>query len=108
MSEPEASPTSHDEPDQRPPILVIGGTGHVGAALCNFLLDRGHPVTAATRSDHPVFLSPAIGRIRLDVTDLTDTAPLPPSATAVICPWVDGSGGAGSHWIGHLLKRLVR
>ena len=107
MSGPEASPTSHDEPDQRPPILVIGGTGHVGAALCNFLLERGYPVTAASRSDHPVFLSPAIGRIRLDVTDLTDTAPLPPSATAVICPWVDGSGGAGSRWIGHLLKRLA-
>jgi len=108
MSGPEASPTSHDEPDQRLPILVIGGTGHVGAALCNFLLDRGHPVTAASRSTHPVFESPSIARTRIDVTDLTNSTPLAPSATAIICPWVDGSGGTGSHWIGHLLKRLAR
>ena len=107
MSGPNASPNSHDEPDQLPPILVIGGTGHVGAALCNFLLARGHPVTAASRSDRPAFESPTIERIRLDVTDLADTAPLPPSTTAVICPWVDDSSVAEPHWIGHLLKRLA-
>ena len=79
----------------------------MGAALCNFLLERGHHVTAASRSDRPAFESPAIERFRLDVTDLAGAAPLPPATTAVICPWVDGSGGAESRWIGHLLERLA-
>ena len=91
---------------QMPPILVMGGTGHVGAALCNFLLDRGHPVTAASRSTSPVFESPAIGRTRVDVSDLTNSAPLPASATAVICPWVEDPTGSAPSWISHLLKRL--
>ena len=75
--------------------------------MCNFLLDRGHPVTAASRTDSPVFESPAIKRTRLDVTGPTDTTPLPPSSTAVICPSVDNSGGAEPSWIGHLLERLA-
>ena len=107
MSGPDAAPLSSDEPGWRHPILVIGGTGHVGAAMCNFLLDRGHPVTAASRTDSPVFESPAIRRTRLDVTEPTGTTPLPPSATAVICPSVDNSSGAEPSWIGHLLERLA-
>ena len=107
VSGPDAAPISSAEPGWRHPILVIGGTGHVGAALCNFLLDRGHPVTAASRTDSPVFESSAIGRTRLDVTEPTDTVPLPPLATAVICPWVDNSSGAEPYWIGHLLERLA-
>jgi len=101
------APTLSEMPDRMPPILVIGGTGHIGAALCNFLLDRGHPVTAATRSTHPVFQPPAISRIRVDVTDLTDSAPLAPSATAIICPWVDDSTKGKHSWIGYLLRRLA-
>ncbi len=101
------APTLSEMPDRMPPILVIGGTGHIGAALCNFLLDRGHPVTAATRSTHPVFEPPAISRIRVDVTDLTDSAPLAPSATAIICPWVDDSTKGKHSWIGYLLRRLA-
>lgn len=101
------APTLSEKPDRMPPILVIGGTGHIGGALSNFLLDRGHPVTAATRSTHPVFESPAIGRTRIDVTDLTDSTPLAPSATAIICPWVDESKGGRPSWIGYLLTRLA-
>jgi len=107
MSEPVTAQILSDQVDQLPPILVIGGTGHIGAALCNFLLDRGHPVTAATRSTHPVFEPPAISRIRVDVTDLTDSAPLAPSATAIICPWVDDSTKGKHSWIGYLLRRLA-
>ena len=107
MSEPVTAQILSDQVDQLPPILVIGGTGHIGAALCNFLLDRGHPVTAATRSTHPVFKSPAIGRTRIDVTDLTDSTPLAPSAIALICPWVDDSNGGEPSWIDYLLKRLA-
>ena len=107
MSGPNAAPAPNDEPDQRPSILVIGGTGHVGAPLCNFLLERGHHVTAASRSDRLVFESPAINRIQFDVTNLNDPAPLPRSTTAIICPWVDDPNETASPWIGHLLKRLT-
>jgi len=107
MNESSAAPTLGAVRCQMPPILVIGGTGHVGAALCNFLVDRGHPVTASSRSAHPAFESSAISRIRMDVTDLTDSAPLAPSATAIICPWIDDSNGVEPSWIGHLLKRLT-
>ena len=107
MSGPNAAPAPNDEPDQRPSILVVGGTGHVGAPLCNFLLERGHHVTAASRSDRLVFESPAINRIQFDVTNLNDPAPLPRSTTAIICPWVDDPNETASPWIGHLLKRLT-
>gem|GEM_PF-762045 len=107
MNESSAAPTLGEVRCQMPPILVIGGTGHVGAALCNFLVDRGHPVTASSRSAHPAFESSAISRIRMDVTDLTDSAPLAPSATAIICPWVDDSTKGKHSWIGYLLKRLA-
>ena len=96
-----------DEADPRQPVLIIGGTGHVGAALCYFLLGRGHRVTAATRTDQPVFESAAINRIRLDVTDTTDNGPLPPLAAAVICPWIEESPKPDSQWIGHLLQRIA-
>ena len=104
-SEPDAPADSGTDPRQ--PVLVIGGTGHVGAALCCFLLRRGHQVTAASRTDQPVFESPAINRIRLDVTDTADNGPLPPLTTAVICPWVEKSPKIDSHWMEHLLQRIA-
>ena len=104
-SEPDAPADSGTDPRQ--PVLVIGGTGHVGAALCCFLLRRGHQVTAASRTGQPVFESPAINRIRLDVTDTADNGPLPPLTTAVICPWVEKSSKIDSHWMEHLLQRIA-
>ena len=104
-SEPDAPADSRTDPRQ--PVLVIGGTGHVGAALCCFLLRRGHQVTAASRTGQPVFESPAINRIRLDVTDTADNGPLPLLTTAVICPWVEKSSKTDSHWMEHLLQRIA-
>ena len=107
MSGPDDALTSDDETDKLPPILVVGGTGHVGASLCNFLLERGHSVTAANRSTRPVCRSPAIRRTQLDVTDQADTSSLVQSETAVICPWVVDSYEAEPPWIGNLVERLA-
>ena len=107
MGELSAASALSNNHDQMPQIIVVGGTGYVGAALCNFLLERGHPVSATSRSDRPIFESPAIGRARLDVTKLADTALLPQSTTAIICPWVTDPRGAESSWIGSLLERLA-
>lgn len=50
-------------------VLVAGGAGFVGRPLCRVLDDRGHEVTAASRSPDAPGLPPAISRLELDVTD---------------------------------------
>ena len=107
MSESNVALAMEDEPYQRPSVLVVGGTGHVGAALSNFLLNRNHPVAAASRSSHLVFESPKISRVLLDITDTTDTTPLPGSSMAVICPWINEPDKADPQWMLHLLRRLA-
>ena len=55
-------------------VLVAGGTGFVGRALCRVLTDRGHDVTAAARSPDATGLPSDVETSALDVTDpdLTD------------------------------------
>jgi len=54
-------------------VLVIGGTGFIGTALCEELVDRGHEVTALSRNaetaDLPEGVEPSDG----DVTDYEST-----------------------------------
>ncbi len=107
MSESNLVLATEDGLRQRPSVLVIGGTGHVGAALCNFLVDRNHPVSAASRSSRLTFDSPKIDRVLLDITDTTDTTPLPASSIAVICPWINEPDRADPQWVLHLLHRLA-
>lgn len=54
-------------------IYVTGGTGFIGAHLCNELTDRGHEVVAVSRSpeDEAVPMRAEIGRAEGDVTDST-------------------------------------
>ena len=92
----------------RPPVLVIGGTGHVGASLCQFLSARGHPVTAASRSQELVFDDSSIKRLELDLLAHSNTDRLPNSRVAIICPWVDQPDSAGFQpWLDHLVQLLV-
>ena len=107
MSGLDDSLASDDETGRLPSILVVGGTGHVGAALCNFLIGRGHPVAASSRTAKPVFESPSIRRTQLDVTDHTDASPLVQSETAVICPWVEDTDETQPAWIKNLAERLA-
>ncbi|MFB6228788.1 MAG: complex I NDUFA9 subunit family protein [Halobacteriales archaeon] len=50
-------------------ILVTGGTGFIGEALCRELDERGHDVTALSRSPGGAALPPSIETVAGDVTD---------------------------------------
>ncbi|WP_254821815.1 NAD(P)H-binding protein [Haloglomus halophilum] len=50
-------------------ILVAGGTGFLGRSVCAALVDRGHRVTAASRSPDGVALPEAVVRAPADVTE---------------------------------------
>ncbi|OAQ53180.1 NAD-dependent epimerase [Natrinema mahii] len=55
-------------------VLIAGGTGFVGRSLCRVLVDRGHAVTAASRTPDAAGLPDGVETTTLDVTepDLTD------------------------------------
>lgn len=55
-------------------VLVAGGTGCIGRALCRALVERDHAVTAMARSPDAVALPPGVETVVADVTqpDLTD------------------------------------
>lgn len=50
-------------------VLVAGGSGFVGRALCRVLDEQGHAVTAASRSPHADGLPAGVSTAVLDVTD---------------------------------------
>ncbi len=55
-------------------VLVAGGTGFIGRALCRVLDDRGHAVTAASRRPEDGDLPSTVDRVALDVTDNDPTS----------------------------------
>jgi NADH dehydrogenase len=50
-------------------VLVTGGTGFIGAALCRELDERGHDVTALSRSPGDAALPSSVETVMGDVTD---------------------------------------
>lgn len=50
-------------------VLVAGGAGFVGRSLCRVLVERGHDVTAASRSPDHSALPDSVATTTLDVTD---------------------------------------
>ncbi len=50
-------------------VLVTGGTGFVGSYLCDELADRGHEVTALSRSPDPSAVSAGVEVVEGDVTN---------------------------------------
>jgi uncharacterized protein YbjT (DUF2867 family) len=51
-------------------VLVTGGTGFIGSYLCDELAERGHNVTALSRSPEPSTVSSEVETVEGDVTDL--------------------------------------
>lgn len=49
-------------------VLVVGGSGFVGRSVCGVLIDRGHRVTAASRSPDSSDLPDGVETAALDVT----------------------------------------
>ena len=50
-------------------ILVTGGGGFLGQALCRGLVERGHQVLAFNRSHYPALQALGVGQIRGDLAD---------------------------------------
>ncbi|WP_251269055.1 NAD-dependent epimerase/dehydratase family protein, partial [Enterobacter hormaechei] len=50
-------------------ILVTGGGGFLGQALCRGLVERGHQVLAFNRSHYPALQAIGVGQIRGDLAD---------------------------------------
>lgn len=96
------------EPKSRPGVVVVGGTGHVGAALCRFLSGRGHRVVSASRSDSLRFDDLNIEHICFDVMDSRMEGMLPEAQVAVICPWVSGTRRPTTGaWVDRLVHMLA-
>ncbi|PSQ19217.1 complex I NDUFA9 subunit family protein [Halobacteriales archaeon QS_8_69_26] len=64
-------------------VVVAGGTGFVGRPLCRELHERGHDVTAASRSPDGVDLPEGVETVRVDVTE-PDLSGLVGGADAVV------------------------
>lgn len=50
-------------------VLVVGGDGFIGQSLCGELVERGHDVTALSRSPDPAILPDGVETTAGDVTD---------------------------------------
>ncbi len=50
-------------------ILVTGGGGFLGQALCRGLLERGHQVVSFQRGEYPALRAMGVGQIRGDLAD---------------------------------------
>ena len=92
----------------REPVLVVGGTGHVGASLCQHLSAGGYGVTSASRSTDLTFDDPRIGRLRMDVFSPVAVKEFPRCRAVVIGPWIEhGDRTTSRQWIDRLARQLV-
>ena len=90
-------------------VLVVGGTGFVGAHLCRELAERGHHVTALSRSpdDTAVPLPPEVDRVAGDATAYDSIEGAFEGQDAVVflvalSPLFKPSGGYERHYDVHL------
>lgn len=87
-------------------VLVAGGTGFVGSYLCRELSERGHDVTAASRSPGDANLPRDVATVRLDVTDATVVDEVVPGHDVVVnlvalSPLFKPDGGDRMHDVIH-------
>lgn len=93
------------DPQDRQRILIIGGTGHVGAALSLHLAERGHQVTVTGR--RPVLLSdPRIRTVLLDLAQPDLDKGIGPQDTVILSPWV-ATGATSSNWVTELINHMA-
>jgi NADH dehydrogenase len=88
-------------------ILVIGGTGFIGTHLCRELLDRGHEVTALSRSPDGEKLPDGVENETGDVTDYDSIEAAFDGLDAVVnlvalSPLVRPPGGNATHFRVHV------
>jgi len=83
-------------------VLVVGGSGFIGRNLCAELLDRGHDVTALSRSPDPDALPPGVETAVGDVTAYDSIEPAFEGQDAVynlvsLSPLFEPRGGNEKH-----------
>ncbi|WP_255197281.1 NAD(P)H-binding protein [Halorarius litoreus] len=88
-------------------VLVTGGTGFVGTALCEELAARGHEVTALARNPHEGTFEGEVETVRGDVTDYDSIEPHFEGQDAVVqlvalSPLFQPKGGNQRHFEVHL------
>ncbi|GAB7012210.1 complex I NDUFA9 subunit family protein [Halolamina salina] len=95
-------------------ILVAGGDGFIGRPLCTELVERGHDVTAMSRSEPEESLPDGVSHATGDVTDYDSIESAVDGHDAVVnlvalSPLFTPSGGEGKHFEVHLegTKNLV-
>ena len=94
------------EPGVPQRILVVGGSGHVGAALTLHLAGQGHQVTATSRRETIPFDDLQIRTAGLDLARPGSDGRIGPQDTVVLCPWVV-DGEAPADWVTDLTGTLV-
>lgn len=87
-------------------VLVAGGTGFVGSYLCRALSERGHDVTAASRSPGDTDLPKDVATVQLDVTDAAVVDEVVPGHDVVVnlvalSPLFKPDGGDRMHDVIH-------
>jgi NADH dehydrogenase len=88
-------------------VLVAGGDGFIGRPLCAELADRGHDVTAMSRSVPEEPLPEGVSHATGDVTDYESIEPVVDGHDAVVnlvalSPLFSPSGGEEQHFSVHL------
>lgn len=83
-------------------VVVTGGTGFIGSQLCAELNERGHDVTAFSRTPEDTELPDDVATARGDVTNVEDVTDAVEGADAVVnlvavSPLTRPSGGEGVH-----------
>jgi NADH dehydrogenase len=87
-------------------ILVTGGTGFVGRALCRELAERGHEVTALARTPEDAAVPDGVATVAGDVTDAESLDPHVEGRDAVVnlvalSPLYQPKGGDEMHFRVH-------
>ncbi|MFW5939855.1 MAG: complex I NDUFA9 subunit family protein [Halolamina sp.] len=88
-------------------VLVAGGDGFIGRPLCAELVDRGHDVTAMSRSAPDEPLPDGVAHERGDLTDYESIEPVVDGHDAVVnlvalSPLFSPRGGEEQHFSVHL------
>ena len=83
-------------------VLVVGGTGFIGSNLCRELDDRGHDVTAFSRSPEDADLPAGVETEAGDVTEVEDVTAAAEGADVLVnlvalTPLMRPKGGEGMH-----------
>ena len=72
-------------------VILIGSTGHIGSAILNELINRGHQVTAVTRNANKIVLkADNLSIVEADIENESSIIEISKGADAVISAYNPG------------------